>query len=145
MGGLVSNNDALGETSMFPHPQLNCGSLSEQMLREQMVLPSLHFLTPAPAPAAGLARAPGLVWCPGGEYVAAIHAAPPPAHITYQHTSIPHTHQLDTPVQTRAWTQCGLLVRDSLIFARQGGYSQCPCDATDCKTWVIMIMIFSYL
>ena len=57
------------------------------MLREQMVLPSLHFLTPAPAPAAGLARAPGLVWCPGGEYVAAIHAAPPPAHITYQHTT----------------------------------------------------------
>ena len=92
-----------------------------------MVLPSLHFLTPAPAPAAGLARAPGLVWCPGGEYVAAIHAAPPPAHITYQHTSIPHTHQLDTPVQTRAWTQCGLLVRDSLILQGKGVLA-CPCD-----------------
>ena len=55
----------------------------------------------------------------------------PRRHLHTSHTSIPHTHQLDTPVQTRAWTQCGLLVRDSLIFARQGragGCSQCPCD-----------------
>ena len=52
----------------------------------------------------------------------------PRRHLHTSHTSIPHTHQLDTPVQTRAWTQCGLLVRDSLIFARQGGCSQYPCD-----------------
>ena len=84
-------------------------------------LPALPNTRPRPGCWAG--RAPALVWCPGGEYVAAIHAAPPPAHITYQHTTaIPHTHQLDTPCRPDHSVDC-------LIFARQGGCSRCPCDS----------------